>query len=134
VNKAAEYAQQLQEGEDYKRKILAVQWTDQVPENTWSWANWSKWETPKVVMVITDPQRVMYLCKAYTWKTDEFVQALGGTCWEICPIAAIKEYKDYYFITDNCDDCGLCVKPYPNRSVTKTISRGHKIEARAKKP
>jgi len=38
-------------------------------------------EDPEVVMIITDPQRVMRLCKAYTWKTGEVVHALGGTCW-----------------------------------------------------
>jgi len=36
---------------------------------------------PEVVMIITDPQRVMRLCKAYTWKTGELVHALGGTNW-----------------------------------------------------
>ena len=36
---------------------------------------------PEVVMIITDPQRVMRLCKAYTWTTGELVHALGGTNW-----------------------------------------------------
>jgi uncharacterized protein (DUF169 family) len=36
---------------------------------------------PEVVMIITDPQRVMRLCKAYTWKTGKLVHALGGTNW-----------------------------------------------------
>jgi len=36
---------------------------------------------PEVVMIITDPQRVMRLCKAYTWKTGQLVHALGGTNW-----------------------------------------------------
>ncbi len=36
---------------------------------------------PEVVMIITDPQRVMRLCKAYTWKTGELVHAFGGTNW-----------------------------------------------------
>jgi uncharacterized protein (DUF169 family) len=36
---------------------------------------------PELVMIITDPQRVMRLCKAYTWKTGELVHALGGTNW-----------------------------------------------------
>jgi uncharacterized protein (DUF169 family) len=36
---------------------------------------------PEAVMIITDPQHVMRLCKAYTWKTGELVHALGGTSW-----------------------------------------------------
>ena len=36
---------------------------------------------PELVMIITDPQRVMRLCKAYTWKTGELVHAFGGTNW-----------------------------------------------------
>jgi uncharacterized protein (DUF169 family) len=35
----------------------------------------------EAVMVITDPQHVMRLCKAYTWATGELVHALGGTSW-----------------------------------------------------
>jgi uncharacterized protein (DUF169 family) len=38
-------------------------------------------EDPELVMIITDPQRVMRLCKTYTWKTGELVHALGGTNW-----------------------------------------------------
>lgn len=38
-------------------------------------------DDPEVVMIITDPQRVMRLCKAYTWTTGELVHALGGTNW-----------------------------------------------------
>ena len=38
-------------------------------------------EDPEAVMIITDAQRVMRLCKAYTWKTGELVHALGGTSW-----------------------------------------------------
>jgi uncharacterized protein (DUF169 family) len=36
---------------------------------------------PEAIMIITDPQHVMRLCKAYTWKTGELVHALGGTSW-----------------------------------------------------
>ena len=53
-----------------------------------------------------------------------------GTCWEICPIDAIVEYKDYYRVTGDCDDCGLCLKPCPNISITKTGERGAKLEAK----
>jgi uncharacterized protein (DUF169 family) len=38
-------------------------------------------DDPEAVMIITDPQRVMRLCKTYTWKTGELVHALGGTNW-----------------------------------------------------
>ncbi len=42
---------------------------------------------PEVVMIITDPQRVMRLCKAYTWKTGELVHALGRhqLVWHVLP-------------------------------------------------
>ncbi|MFN8167320.1 MAG: DUF169 domain-containing protein [Candidatus Nanopelagicales bacterium] len=36
---------------------------------------------PEAIMIITDPQHVMRLCKAYTWRTGELVHALGGTSW-----------------------------------------------------
>jgi uncharacterized protein (DUF169 family) len=47
---------------------------------------------PEVVMIITDPQRVMRLCKAYTWKTGELVHALGGTNW--CGMSFTEVLRD----------------------------------------
>ena len=38
-------------------------------------------EDPDVVMIVANANQVMRLCKAYTWKTGELVQALGGTAW-----------------------------------------------------
>ena len=53
---------------DEKHKYLIMGKLEEMPD-------------PEVVMIITDPQRVMRLCKAYTWKTGELVHALGGTNW-----------------------------------------------------
>ena len=53
---------------DEKHKYLVLGKLEEMPD-------------PEVVMIITDPQRVMRLCKAYTWKTGELVHALGGTNW-----------------------------------------------------
>ncbi len=36
---------------------------------------------PDVVMVVTDANRVMRLCKVYTWKTGELVYGISGTAW-----------------------------------------------------
>ena len=47
---------------------------------------------PEAVMIITDPQRVMRLCKAYTWKTGELVHALGGTNW--CGMSFPQVFND----------------------------------------
>lgn len=47
---------------------------------------------PEAVMIITDPQRVMRLCKAYTWKTGELVHALGGTNW--CGMSFPQVFRD----------------------------------------
>jgi uncharacterized protein (DUF169 family) len=49
-------------------------------------------DDPEVVMIITDPQRVMRLCKAYTWKTGELVHALGGTNW--CGMSFPQVFRD----------------------------------------
>ena len=38
-------------------------------------------EDPDVVMVVTDANRVMRLCKVYTWKTGELTHGLTGTAW-----------------------------------------------------
>ena len=55
-----------------------------------------------------------------------------GTCWEICPVDAVVPYKDYYRINELCNDCGLCLKPCPNKSITKTVAKGKKLELKAK--
>ncbi len=34
-----------------------------------------------MVMVVADANRVMRLCKVYTWKTGELVHGLSGTAW-----------------------------------------------------
>ena len=49
-------------------------------------------DDPELVMIITDPQRVMRLCKAYTWKTGELVHALGGTNW--CGMSFPQVFRD----------------------------------------
>ena len=38
-------------------------------------------EDPDVVMFVTDANRVMRLCKVYTWKTGELTHGLTGTAW-----------------------------------------------------
>jgi uncharacterized protein (DUF169 family) len=38
-------------------------------------------EQPDVVMVVADANKVMRLCKVYTWKTGELVHGLSGTAW-----------------------------------------------------
>ena len=40
-----------------------------------------KIEDPDMVMIISDANRIMKLCKAYTWKTGELVTGVGGTAW-----------------------------------------------------
>jgi MinD superfamily P-loop ATPase len=55
-----------------------------------------------------------------------------GTCWEVCPLDAIEEHRDYYLINDKCNDCGLCLKPCPNKSITKTVKKGQFLEIRAR--
>ncbi len=40
-----------------------------------------KVEDPDVVMIVTEPDKIMDLCKAYTWKTGELVQGMQGTAW-----------------------------------------------------
>jgi uncharacterized protein (DUF169 family) len=49
-------------------------------------------DDPEAVMIITDPQRVMRLCKAYTWRTGELVHALGGTNW--CGMSFPEVFED----------------------------------------
>ena len=38
-------------------------------------------EDPDVIMIVADANRVMRLCKVYTWKTGELVHGLSGTAW-----------------------------------------------------
>jgi uncharacterized protein (DUF169 family) len=38
-------------------------------------------EDPDVVMIVADANKVMRLCKVYTWKTGELVHGLSGTAW-----------------------------------------------------
>ena len=38
-------------------------------------------EDPDVVMVVSDANRIMRLCKVYTWKTGELTHGLTGTAW-----------------------------------------------------
>ena len=38
-------------------------------------------ENPDQVMIVADANRIMRLCKAYTWKTGELVPGLQGTAW-----------------------------------------------------
>jgi len=38
-------------------------------------------EDPDQVMIVADANRIMRLCKAYTWKTGELVHGLQGTAW-----------------------------------------------------
>ena len=38
-------------------------------------------EEPDVVMIVADANRIMRLCKVYTWKTGELTHGLTGTAW-----------------------------------------------------
>jgi uncharacterized protein (DUF169 family) len=38
-------------------------------------------EDPDVIMIVADANRIMRLCKVYTWKTGELVHGLSGTAW-----------------------------------------------------
>ncbi len=38
-------------------------------------------EDPDVIMVTADANRIMRLCKVYTWTTGELVHGLSGTAW-----------------------------------------------------
>ncbi len=38
-------------------------------------------ENPDVIMIVADANRVMRLCKVYTWKTGELVHGISGTAW-----------------------------------------------------
>jgi len=38
-------------------------------------------EDPDQVMIVADANRIMRLCKVYTWKTGELVPGLQGTAW-----------------------------------------------------
>jgi len=38
-------------------------------------------EEPDQVMIVADANRIMRLCKAYTWKTGELTPGLQGTAW-----------------------------------------------------
>lgn len=38
-------------------------------------------EEPDVIMIVTDANRVMRLCKVYTWKTGELTHGITGTAW-----------------------------------------------------
>jgi uncharacterized protein (DUF169 family) len=38
-------------------------------------------ENPDQVMIVADANRIMRLCKVYTWKTGELVHGLQGTAW-----------------------------------------------------
>ncbi len=55
-------------------------------------------EDPDVIMIIAEADKVMRLCKAYTWKTGELVKGLQGTAW--CAQAFPKVYREK---TMTCD-------------------------------
>ena len=38
-------------------------------------------EDPDVIMITADANRIMRVCKVYTWKTGELVHSLQGTAW-----------------------------------------------------
>ena len=38
-------------------------------------------QDPDMVMIVADANKVMRLCKVYTWKTGDLVQGLQGTAW-----------------------------------------------------
>ncbi len=38
-------------------------------------------DDPDIVMVVSDANRIMRLCKVYTWKTGELTVGLSGTAW-----------------------------------------------------
>jgi ferredoxin len=45
---------------------------------------------------------------------------------------AVEEFKDYYRITDRCDDCGKCIRACPNFAIAKTETIGLRLEEHAR--
>lgn len=54
-------------------------------------------EDPDMVMIVADANKIMRLCKAYTWKTGELVKGLQGTAWctESFPIVFREKTMTY---------------------------------------
>ena len=50
------------------RKYLEIGPLSQVPD-------------PDVIMIVADANKIMRLCKAYTWQSGELVQGFQGTAW-----------------------------------------------------
>ncbi len=54
-------------------------------------------EDPDIVMIVTDANRVMRLCKVYTWKTGELVTGIAGTAWCANSIPLVYRTKTMTF-------------------------------------
>jgi uncharacterized protein (DUF169 family) len=54
-------------------------------------------EDPDVVMIVADANRIMRLCKVYTWKTGELVHGISGTAWCANSIPLVYRTKTMTF-------------------------------------
>lgn len=54
-------------------------------------------DNPDVVMVVADANKVMRLCKVYTWKTGELVHGISGTAWCANSIPLVYRNKTMTF-------------------------------------
>jgi len=54
-------------------------------------------EEPDIVMIVADANRVMRLCKVYTWKTGELVHGISGTAWCANSIPLVYRKKTMTF-------------------------------------
>lgn len=52
-----------------------------------------KVEEPDLIMIVAEPQKIMRLMKAYTWKTGELTTGLQGTSWcaQTFPLPYLKK-------------------------------------------
>ena len=52
-------------------------------------------ENPDQVMIVADANRIMRLCKVYTWKTGELTHGLQGTAWCTQSFPVVHKIKNH---------------------------------------